>query len=69
MDDKKTGTQDPRHDTQHPNIKNQDPKHQEVNHPVNQEPKHHDQKQHDPAHDQQNPARDKSKTATGGSNK
>jgi hypothetical protein len=70
MDEKKTGTQDPQHDAQHPNSQNQDPKHQEATkHPVNQDPKHQDQKQHDPVHDQQNPARDKSKTTTGGSNK
>jgi FtsZ-interacting cell division protein ZipA len=70
VDDKKTATQRPQHDTQHPNRQNQDPKHQEaMKHPVNQDPKHQDQKQYDPTHDQQNPAHDKSKTATGGSNK
>jgi hypothetical protein len=70
MDEKKTGTQDPQRDTQHPNTHNQDPKHQEaIKHPVNQDPKHQDQKQHNPVHDQQNSARDKSKTATGGSKK
>src|ERR1700726_2808097 len=52
MDDKKTATQVPQHDTQHPNSQNQDPKHQEaMKHPVNQDPKHQDQKQHDPAYD------------------
>lgn len=51
-------------------VKNQDPKQQEaMKHPVNQDPKHQDQQQHDPVHDQQNPAHDKSKTATSGSNK
>ena len=70
MDDKKTSTQDPQHDTKHPNTQNQDPKHQEsIKHPVNQDPDHQDQKQHDPVHDQQNPAHAKSKTATVGSDK